>query len=379
MKKKQVLVFIDWFRPGFKAGGPVQSLDNLAAHLSGEIDFYIVTRDTDYCEDQPYTTITPDAWNTLQDGLHVYYISAGRLNKDTFKTLIKERNYDRYYINGIYSRYFSILPLQLLQGSGKKLVLAPRGMLAGSAIAIKSGKKKLFLAMAKLLGYYREVVFHATSAQEVLDIRKVFGDKPVVLLAENLPRKRQSQPAAIAKQPGELRLLCLARIAPEKNNLYAIEVLKKATQRITIDFFGTAYDSEYAAQCRKAAAELPANVTAAFHEPVPSEEVPELLAKYHALLLPTRGENFGHVILEALSCGRPVLISDQTPWRGLKDKKAGYDLALNKPEAFTEVIESWTKLSAEEFAAWQTGALKTAEAFSSGKNLVEASRRLFAD
>ena len=36
-----------------------------------------------------------------------------------------------------------------------------------------------------------------------------------------------------------------------------------------------------------------------------------------AFLLPTGGENFGHAIFEALSCGVPALISDRTPWRDL--------------------------------------------------------------
>ena len=39
MAKPRVLVFIDWYAPGYKAGGPVRSLVNLVDHLRDRIDF----------------------------------------------------------------------------------------------------------------------------------------------------------------------------------------------------------------------------------------------------------------------------------------------------------------------------------------------------
>ena len=38
-----------------------------------------------------------------------------------------------------------------------------------------------------------------------------------------------------------------------------------------------------------------------------------MFQEYDLLFLPTKGENFGHVILESMSAGTPVLISDTTP------------------------------------------------------------------
>ena len=50
MDRPKVLVFIDWYLPGYKAGGPVRSLANLVDHLRGRVDFHIVTRNTEYTE-----------------------------------------------------------------------------------------------------------------------------------------------------------------------------------------------------------------------------------------------------------------------------------------------------------------------------------------
>jgi hypothetical protein len=62
MPQKNILIFIDWFLPGYKAGGPISSNANLIAHLGLEYKFFVITRNTDYCETKPYENIAPLAW-----------------------------------------------------------------------------------------------------------------------------------------------------------------------------------------------------------------------------------------------------------------------------------------------------------------------------
>jgi len=66
------------------------------------------------------------------------------------------------------------------------------------------------------------------------------------------------------------------------------------------------------------------------------------------------------VILEALLNARPVLISDRTRYRGLEAEGVGWDIALDQPQRYREVLEAcvamdmveWRKLSeaAESYA-----------------------------
>ena len=42
MSKKKILVFVDWYLPGFKAGGPIRSCANLISHFSNEYDFFVL-------------------------------------------------------------------------------------------------------------------------------------------------------------------------------------------------------------------------------------------------------------------------------------------------------------------------------------------------
>ena len=49
------------------------------------------------------------------------------------------------------------------------------------------------------------------------------------------------------------------------------------------------------------------------HGAIPFQKVLGVLSKNDLFLFPTKGENFGHVICEALFAGLPVITSDQTP------------------------------------------------------------------
>ena len=63
-------------------------------------------------------------------------------------------------------------------------------------------------------------------------------------------------------------------------------------------------------------------------------------------VFPTRGENFGHVIPEALSAGTPILLSDQTHWE--QDASLGLQILPLKSGAWINAIEEWSKLTDEE-------------------------------
>jgi glycosyltransferase involved in cell wall biosynthesis len=353
MSKKKILVFIDWFRPGFRAGGPVQSCVNLIDHLKDEFDFSIITSDTDYMEDKPYAGIRSNEWITREDGVRVYYFSKARLNRRNMEALVEQEVFDVAYLNGMFSRDFTLLPLRMLKRKkGKaKIVIAVRGMLAPSALRIKPVKKKLFLWYAKFTGLYSGVIFQSTNQQESFDIYNVKGlGEKEVLQAPNLPNNTAiGNYRPRAKRSGLLKLVNVARIAPEKNLLYALQVLEKVRSRVEFDFYGPVYDREYWKLCQEQIKKIPHNVTVNYKGVLDASKVVDTLNAYHYLFMPTRGENFGHIILQSFTAGTPVIISDQTPWKDLAGKNAGYDLSLAEPERFAAVIDQCAALTQEEY------------------------------
>jgi glycosyltransferase involved in cell wall biosynthesis len=370
-EKFHVLVFIDWFLPGDKAGGPVRSCANLIDHLGNEFEFSVITRDTDYTDAQPMRGIKSNVWNILADEKRVYYISNDQLNKTTIERLLREEKYDAVYLNGIWSQPFTAWPLLGLKKLKKnvRVVVATRGMLAPSALAIKATKKKLFLRFAKIRGLFSNVIFHATTEKEAQEIKNAFGNKSEVLVAGNLPRKISEKTEHTQKVKGKVSVVSIARIAPEKNTLYTLEVLSKIKVPIAADFFGSVYDENYWNECKKIIDKLPANIQINFPGALPSEEITKTLSKYDLLFLPTRGENFGHIILESLQAGTPVLISDQTPWKNLVNENAGWDLSLQSQESFVDVIEMIAGMNEKDFLKWMEGAEKLGEKYSSDRSV----------
>jgi glycosyltransferase involved in cell wall biosynthesis len=76
-----------------------------------------------------------------------------------------------------------------------------------------------------------------------------------------------------------------------------------------------------------------------------------MLREHDLFFLPTLGENYGHVVQEALLAGCPVLLSDTTPWRGLQALGVGWDLPLDDEAGFRAVLRACVQMGPAEHAA----------------------------
>ena len=381
MDRPRVLVFIDWYVPGYKAGGPVRSLANLVDHLRDRIDFHIVTRVTDYTETAPYPGIAPDRWTTLPGGERVWYASGAGTSRAAWKRILHEGKWDAIYVNGLYSLWYNILPLWFSRSLGTRRIVAVRGMLASGAMRHGALKKLLFLAFARMMDLYKDVRFQATNEEEAKDVRMHILKHAEVQVVPNLSRKTAAEARPIMKESGVVKLVSVARVAVEKNTLMAIESLRNCSaeqcRSVQFNLYGPVYDEAYWAKCEVAMAALPASVKVEHKGTVPPEEVPDILAEHHALFMPSAGENFGHTMLEALSAGRPLLISDRTPWRDLEAEHAGWDLPLDLPEGFTEAVERLCAMDQNEYDRWSAGAYERGRRYLDDAAPIEASMKMF--
>jgi glycosyltransferase involved in cell wall biosynthesis len=377
--KPKVLIFIDWFLPGNKAGGPVTSIGHIVENLREQVDFYVMTRDTDYGDDKPYVFVRSNHWTKIKEGLHIYYFSEDNLDYTTLKEVALEADCPHWYINGMYSYYFSILPVLMARNrKDLKVTVASRGMLSPHALAIKPIKKMVYLCLSKMLGIYKGVDFHATNAEEAIQIRRRLGGHHNIKIASNLTGTPSPfNPKQGDKTTGMLKLLSLARISPEKNILGALRSLSDCNYNVRFDLYGQQLDQEYFRQCKAEAKNLPANVKVKFHGSVPTAKVPEILQRADFLFLPTHGENFGHSILEAMLAGCPVIISDRTPWRNLEEKGLGWDISLTEQKRFKEVLGKAAAMDAITYEKMSQAAFTYAKDFAANSELLAANLALF--
>lgn len=370
---------MDWYLPGYKAGGPIRSVSNFIAHLKEEFEFSIVTRDADYCTLTPYQKIKSDEWNFIGDGTRVFYFSKAKLNYNNLKKILSKEKYDTLYLNSFFSFYFTILPLIILWGKKKspKIILAPRGMLASTALQIKPLKKYFYLLLFNFLGLSKKIIFHASSEEEKNEIEKRIR-KVKIEIAPNLTLKNTLHKfSSIKKTNGLVKLINIARIAPEKNLIYALEILKQVKGNVEFDFFGTIYNQKYWNECRKVLQELPKNIKANFRGEIEYEKIISAFQNYHFMLMPTLGENFGHIIFESLNSGIPVIISNKTPWKNLEEKKIGWDIQLNEKEKFISTIEKCSIMNQEEYNLWSENSFGYAKLFSENAEAFKANKKLF--
>ncbi len=376
--KPQVLIFIDWYLPAFKAGGPIQSVANLVAHLGSELSISIVTSDRDLGDDTAMPALELNQW-IEKEPYRIIYLTTEHQTSKKYREIFQEKPYDYVYLNSLFSVKFTLIPIWVARHFTSQLILAPRGMLGLGALNIKKTKKKLFLLALRVSGYSKKISWHATSEPEVLEIKKYVGQNVAIKLASNFSSKNTISFPKKEKHSNSLHLFFLARIAEKKNLKAAIQFLKDINAKIQIKFsiIGPIGEKTYWKECQALIAQLPASTTVDYLGPIPNELLTDYLAEQHFLLLPTFHENFGHVFIESWINGCPVIISDQTPWRNLEEAGIGWDISLADTSKFTDAIEKAASLDQIAYTQMSEAAFDFAKSFTENPAVLEANRNLF--
>jgi glycosyltransferase involved in cell wall biosynthesis len=359
-ERKKLMILVEWFTPGYKAGGPIQSCLNIVLALKDHYDIYVLTADRDHGETQPYDGIQANQWIANKKlGIQIYYINKQSISLKQVAKEIKLVAPDFIYLNLLFSPHFVIYPLWLKysQSINATVVVCPRGTLYESALSLKWYKKKPMLYLYKKMGITNHIKFHATNEREKIAINHFFPGSDIQV-ANNLPNINQPAFTDLQKGSGKINCIFIARIVPIKNLLFILNLLEKIRAQVNFTIVGPAEDMGYWNECKNKISALPKNITVNYLGAKSNDELTHLLQENHLFILPTTGENFGHAIFESFSAGRPVLISDQTPWLNLTRFNAGWDLPLNEPTAFINAIEKAAAWNQQEFdeaakASWQ--------------------------
>jgi glycosyltransferase involved in cell wall biosynthesis len=371
----RILVFSQFYLPGYKGGGPIKTIKQLFDGVGETLLFNLVTSDRDLGDKEPYVDVHFAVWNNVGSA-QVFYAQQGLIGLSRIARIFFDASYDIVYLNSFFSVRFSLIPLLLARLFGIKVVLGPRGEFSEGALSISSKKKRIFIVLYKFLCLHLKTVFQASSDFEAADIRRVLGQNVDVQVAEDISGIEFIE-AIPSIASSTRRAVFLSRVSPKKNLLGALSMLSAVQNPLIYHIYGPIEDYGYWAQCEVVIKSLPTHIFVEYKGSLNPEDVVSTISEYDFFFMPTRGENYGHVIAEALCAGLPILIADTTPWRNLRDQTIGWDLPLSDPDAFRAVIDQLATMSANELMQMRETVLGWAKMRFGNRDSIDANIAMF--
>jgi glycosyltransferase involved in cell wall biosynthesis len=369
----KILIVLSFYKPGFRAGGPIQSVFNLSKLMGNSFEIFVLTQSNDFGQVEKYQ-IQENKW--IKDENHyVKYLDSKDYNIKTIISEFYKLKPNIIYFNSLFSKVtWVFLIYNFLKNNINKIIVAPRGELDKGALSLKKNKKRIFLSLIKIVFKYN-ITFHATTEKEKININNLFLNK--IFIAENIPSIITSKPIKSSKEVAITNFVFISRISPKKNLSYCVEIFKdiKVDGEINFDIIGPEEDKNYWNNVKKEISKLPNNINVRYLGEIPHSQLLEKTKEYHFLFFPTLAENYGHIIYECLSYGIPVIISDNTPWQ--EDSNGIFVRTLKNRLGFKNLIELLHKYDCKEYDKVSNLAFKYSKEKVNINKLINSYKNLF--
>jgi hypothetical protein len=193
----------------------------------------------------------------------------------------------------------------------KKLFFSPHGMLDPYSFGIKSVKKKIAWYLYQQIISKNSIIICNSLLEknnlEKLDLKNIIYINHGINLDHNYYCGHLRKP----------KFVIFSRIHPIKNILELILVWKKSDylKIFSLDIYGKIEDVNY---FRKLKELIKNESTIKYKSSLSKKNKYKVLSKYNVYLFPSKTENFGITVLEALSCGLYVVSNKNLPWKILE-------------------------------------------------------------
>ena len=360
----KVLIFIDWYLPASRAGGPISSVVNMVNLLYENFDFFIVTGSKDLNSDNNLQGVRLNKWQKVGFA-EVIYLEKSSQKIETLKEIVNNIKPEIIYVNGIFSKFFSVLPIYLFKRE-YSVIINPRGMFGEGALEIKKIKKRAFISFVKISSFYKNITWHVSNTNEYNQLKSNLNSKLKFHILPNIPRKIEYNKKK--KVPDLLKLISIGRINQIKNFDFLIKLLLKVEFQCELKIVGHIEELNYYNNLQERIKKLPANIKVFFTGLLDKNKLDHEIAKSDLLISTSLNENYGHNIVEALGSGTPVLISEFCPWDSLADFNAGFKVPLDI-NIFLEKLMFFNQMDENTYISYNYGARNYYEKFIYTKNL----------
>lgn len=289
----------------------------------------------------------------------VYYGTSSFLKiKTIYRCLCEVGKNDIIHTNSLFEPISMITVFFTKLFYPKKLIICSvRGELNEEALKFSSWKKTpfLYLYFKKMSGLY----FHSTSEKEMGEISKYVNNSKNCFLIPNLIYQVNQKKEVKVKS----QFLFLGRIHPIKSIESLVESVSCSTLFRKESFYlliAGSYESrhkKYFNFLKSLVKKYDLNDVVHFTGHVEGSQKEKLLRESYALILPSKTENFGNVVLESLINSTPVIASTGTPWKILEEYQAGLHVS-NKPKHLSQAIDKFIDMDADDYLEYRKNSLK---------------------
>jgi glycosyltransferase involved in cell wall biosynthesis len=291
------------------------------------------------------------------EGVPVYYGNRWGWNGDLSPAMRREiwrgtRKADLSHVTAIFS-------WQILSAAGAcrrfgvPLVVSPRGSFAPEALAWRSWKKGPFMALGGGRALRTTSAFHATTTEEQADVQALFPGARVGCVPNGVDVPDEAHLEAWRRGAEGEQVLFLGRLHPHKNLDLLIRAWKQVAERrpqASLVIAGPEDLGGFEKDLRALVEGLGLDARVRFVGRKEGDEKSMLLARSRVLVLPSKSENFGNVVVEALAHGTPVIASRGTPWSETVARGCGWWVEAEE-QALAGAIEDALRKGPDGLAA----------------------------
>ncbi len=313
----KILHVVPTYLPATRYGGPIYSVHGLCSALAADgmsVSVYTTSVDGLKNSDVEHGRVY------LKDNVQVVYFESKYLRRIYYSTGLERalrnniRDFDLLHLHSIFL-YPTNIAARIAKRHHIPYVLSPRGMLEKSLIKSKSSLiKKAWLAMIERKTIESASLIHLTSDRESRELDKFSYAFPGRVIIPNGVSEALFENDLKSTRTNRFQLLFLGRVNWKKQIDRIIESLKFIDFEINVVIAGNDEDG-YRLTLEKLITELGLDkdekITINFTGEVDPVQKKKLYLNSDAMLLPSKSENFGNTVIEAMAMGCPVIVTPE--------------------------------------------------------------------
>ncbi len=321
------------YKPAYIYGGPTMSVGKLceAIAVTTDVKIEVFTTTANGQSELPVLVNQP----IFVDGVKVTYFE--RITKDhthfspalllALRRKIKAHGANIVHIHAWWN-LVSIFSCSIAKWYNIPVILSPRGMLTNYTANNRNVgfKSIIHTAIGKRLLKYCHI--HVTSEKEKEDVLSIIQPKSITVIPNlvSFPAYDQEIIHHQQKENKEepFKLIFLSRVEEKKGLELLFEAVAGLPFNWQLTIAGTGEEA-YVSSLKNKVTNLKLTKMINWVGQVNNDDKFKLMANHHLLVLTSYNENFANVVIESLSVGTPVLLSDQVGLATyIKEKELGW-------------------------------------------------------